>query len=63
MDYLSTYKEKNYISTILPSSNYNKSSTNITQKSIENLNPIVLIVTVSDGLGGITNLSYPLVIQ
>jgi hypothetical protein len=61
---LSTYKENNYITTILPSNNNNNNSTtNTSLKSDEHLNPIILLVSISDGLGGITNISYPIIIN
>jgi hypothetical protein len=52
LNYLSSFRDNNLIDTILPASYLDKETSLMI--------PTILMVSVSDSLGGITNLTFPL---
>ncbi len=67
LNYLNDYSSEYVFETLLPSS-YNLGTTNISQLNLSNFNGtvddrIILIASVMDSIGGITNLTLPMTVK
>ncbi len=67
LNYLNDYSSEYVFETLLPSS-YNLGTTNISQLNLSNFNGtednrIILIASVMDSIGGITNLTLPVTVK